>query len=288
MQNNPSANLLSNSLRVYRALLVAYPKTFRKNYEIHMVQVFQDSIREAYHQNQIFGLVDVWLHTIADLLVTAFMEHISERSKFMFSPKVILWGGIAGICGGLFWVLAAFQSSGPGPIELGLVLGLGGLVGLYSRHGGRLSLAGLVWGVLGTGLALADLWWASTSGNLSSMESDPILAAPAVLMLSLGMIILGVGLVLLGITSLRTENPHNWRGLPLGIGLLSLISGITFWLVFYVPMNQGRLPWDPWNFGMYVLFPAVHVLLGIGWMGTGVMLTAEADAKGALPPPASA
>ena len=99
------ANSLSVSVRIYRALLVAYPKTFREHYETQLVQVFRDSFRYEYHRNGISGVIDLWLHTFADLLVTALIERIMERSQYMFSPKVILWGGVAGAFGGMFWMM---------------------------------------------------------------------------------------------------------------------------------------------------------------------------------------
>src|SRR5215510_879220 len=108
MNNFSQANSLSVSVRIYRALLVAYPKKFREYYETQMVQVFRDSLRDAYHQNGISGLIDLWLHTFADLLVTALMERISERSQYMFSPRIIMWGGVASAFGGLMWLSPLF------------------------------------------------------------------------------------------------------------------------------------------------------------------------------------
>ena len=209
----------------------------------------------------------------------------------MFSPKVILWGGVAGVFSGMLWIMGIAPSSGGAAVVLALVLGLGGLVSLYSRQagqGGRLGLAGFALGIIGTVLALATAWWGFTSGRLSNMEREPVLAAPAVLISSLALIILGIGLALLGVTSFRAKTLPRWRGLPLGLGLLSTIQGMTIWLVHYVPLSQGRVPWDPWNFGFYVLYPTVLVLLGIGWMGLGFMLATEAETKIAQSPPASA
>ena len=291
MNNSHLANSLSASVRIYRALLVAYPKTFRENYGTHMVQVFRDSFREAYQHNGTPGVMDLWLHTCADLLVTALMERIAERSQYMFSPKVILWGGVAGVFSGMFWMMGVAPSSGGAAVVLALVLGLGGLVSLYSRQagqGGRLGLTGFALGIIGTVLALADAWWGFASGRISNMDRDPVLAAPAVLISSLALIILGIGLVLLGVASLRAKTLPRRRGLPLGLGLLNSIQGITSWLVIYMPLSQGRLPWDQWNFGFNVLFPVVLVLLGLGWIGLGITLATEAEAQVAQPPPASA
>ena len=292
MSNIPAANSLSVSVRIYRALLVAYPKTFREHYETQLVQVFRDSIREAYHHNRMSGVIDLWLHTFADLLVTALMERLMERSQYMFSPKVILWGGLAGVFSGLFWMLAGL-SNASAALVLALVLGLGGLVSLYSRQagqGGRLGLAGFTLGIIGTVLLLAVLWWAFTSGLVVNMKRDPASVAPLALVYPLALAISGIGLSLLGLASWRAKTLHTWRGLPLGLGFFSIIYSLTIWLVAVVPLSQGRLPWDTWNFGFYVLYPAVHVLLGLGWMGLGILLASEAEAQipVAQPPQTSA
>ena len=291
MNTFPSSNSLSVSVRVYRAMLVAYPKAFREDYEAQMVQVFRDSFRYAYRSHGIFGVLDLWLHIFADLLVTALIERIMERSQYMISPKVIRWGGVASVSSGLLWMLAVLSTSSPLLLVLALVLGLGGLAGLYSRQasqGERLGLTGFALGIIGTVLALATLWWGFTSDRFTAVERDPVVAAPVILILSLALVILGVGMTLLGVISWRAKNIHMWRGLPLGLGLVGTIQGMTIWLAFYVPFSQGRLPWDSWNFGLYMLFPAVHLLLGLGWMGLGAMLAIEGDAKVAQPPPASA
>jgi hypothetical protein len=294
MNNLPLANSLSVSVRVYRALLVAYPKAFRKHYETQMVQVFRDSTREAYHHGGMSGVIDLWLHTFADLVVTALMERIMERSQYMFSPKVILWGGLASLFGGLFLILAGLSTNSPAPLVLALVLGLGGLASLYSRQagqGGKLALAGFVLGIIGTGLALSPL--SGISGSSVNLKIDPVGAAPTVLLIALGFVILGVGLMLLGVTSLRRNALHRWPGLTLG--LLNTLVGMTVWLVFYLPLSQGQNPWDAWSLiGGHVVYHAVlvpqvlSVLLGVGWMGLGILIATEANAQVAQPPEASA
>ena len=104
----------------------------------------------------------------------------------------------------------------------------------------------------------------------------------------LALVTLGIGLSLLDIASLRAKTLPRWRGLPLGLGLLDTILGISGWLIYYVPLSQGRNPWNPWNPGDYVVPFVVCVLLGLGWMGLGITLATEAEARIAQPPPASA
>lgn len=150
-----------------------------------------------------------------------------------------------------------------------------------------MGLAGFALGIIGTVLALATLWVAVANNNT---KTDPVGDAPAFLILSLALVTLGIGLALLGVASLRAKTLHRWRGLPLGLGLLSAILGVTFWLAFYVPLSQGRNPFDPWSLGNYGLVAVfvVFALLGLGWMGLGITLATEAEAQVAQPPPASA
>ena len=299
MNNSSQANSLSVSMRIYSVLLAAYPKKFREDYETQLVQVFRDSFRDAYHRHGMPGVIDLWLHTFADLLVSAFNERIMERSQIMFSPKVILWGGVASMICGLFWIMAGFATDGSVYVGLGLVLGLGGLAGLYSRQagqGGRLGLAGFALGIIGTLLGFAALLsWGPISDASVSLARNPTLFALPFLMLSLGLVVLGVGIVLLGAAPLPEKAMHRWRGLPLGSALLNILAGITIWLVYYLPQSQGLDPWKQWYLiggdAVYigqVLWRPLTILLGIGWIGLGILLAAEANPQVAQTPKASA
>lgn len=273
MNNSPLANSLSVSVRIYRALLVAYPKKFREHYETQMVQVFRDSLREAYRDHAVFGVIDLWLHTFVDLVFTALIERVAERSQYMFSPKIVLWGGVASIFGGLLWIMSGLApfSAPSGTLELALVLGLGGLVSLYSRQagqGGKLALAGFVLGIIGTAvMLLAMLWWDSASDTQSILIDVS------------GLAVLGIGLALLGIASLREKTLRRLRRLPLIMGLLYLLEAAAFWTVFYVPFSHGQNPWHPWNPPAYLPVFGGFFLLGLGWIGLGAMLASEGDAQ---------
>ena len=226
------------------------------------------------------GVIDLWLHTFADLLVTALNERILERSQNMFSSKVILWGGLAGVFCGLFWLMMGLAPDSPAMV-LALLLGLGGLVSLYAQQsgqGGRLGLAGFALGIIGTVLALATLWWFDRILP-STIKTAPALFAPPILILLLAFVILGIGLALLGLASLLAKTLHRWRGLPLSVGLLSVLNGMTFWQVYYVPMSEGRDPWATWPPEGYGLTVATLVSLGLSWIVLGAMLAVEGDAQ---------
>ena len=161
---------------------------------------------------------------------------------------------------------------------------MGWLVGLRIRQagqGGKVGLAGFVLGILGTVLAIGSLSQDYVARSFPYMEREPTLVAP----ISIALFIQSIGLALLGVNSLHAKDPHRWRALPLGLSALSAISGAVFWIIVYVPLSQGQFPW---NTRLFMLYPAVLLLLAIGWMGLGIMLANEGNAKIEQPPPASA
>jgi hypothetical protein len=192
----------------------------------------------------------------------------------MFSPKVILWGGVASAFGGLFWMMTGLAPfGGNATLTLALALSLGGLVGLYSqkaRHGGILRLAGFALGVIGTVVALAGFW---------RPERELARLAQTLLIGSLGLFTLGIGLALLGVVSLRGKTLPRWRGLPLALGLLSILLSISIWRIFYMPLSHGQNPFDPWTPTAYLPVFALFVLMGLGWIGLGAMLATDGDAQ---------
>jgi tryptophan-rich sensory protein len=274
MSNFSLANSLPVSERIYRALLTAYPKKFREHYETQMVQVFRDSFREAHHRNGMAGVIDLWLHTFADLLVTALVERIAERSQYMFSPKVIVWGSIASVFGGLLWLFVALAWQSEVILPLALLLTLGGLLAIHTRLGkqaGTLGWTGFVLGILGTGMVLYLLVKDWISRNSFSFESS-ILDA---LLFVLGIGFLGTGCSLIGLRTRRTEILPSGRSVPLVLGVLYIGFGTSLGLLYYLATVRGIDPWNP------TTIPAVAVMLlpfpiGILWMVLGAILAGEA------------
>ncbi len=257
---------LSVSVRVYRTLLAAYPKKFREHYETQMVQVFRDSFKDAY-QHGISGVIDLWLHTCADLLVTALIERIMERSQYMFSSRIIFWGGLASAFGGLTWFLSllAWES---GYTELllsaALLLTMGGVAALHTRQGkqaGVLGWSGFVVGILGTVLALTGL-----QGTL-------------------GYSLLGLGYILIGLRAWQTGDLPRWRLMPIALGILLIGFVFSTWLEQQISIS-GIDPWDP------MTVPAIAIVLlsfsiGILWMVLGGILAQNPGWRTSNRPPAS-
>lgn len=91
----------SFSERLYRALLVAYPKEFRRQYSEQLVQAFGDLYREEFEKRGRMGVLVLWLHTLSDLAVSVF----SERSGFLMSTSLIRLGGAAFVLGGILYLV---------------------------------------------------------------------------------------------------------------------------------------------------------------------------------------
>ncbi|HEX2619766.1 MAG TPA: type II secretion system F family protein [Phototrophicaceae bacterium] len=83
-QSNPHPHSLITSERLYQMLLIAYPASFRHEYANDLTQVFRDSYRDALQSGGIRSALQVWLHTLVDLVTTASVqryEHLQNRFK---------------------------------------------------------------------------------------------------------------------------------------------------------------------------------------------------------------
>jgi len=67
------------SKRVYRLLLAAYPKEFRREYGARMEQTFGDLYRERVNEGGYIGLTGLWARTLLDLASTSMVQRIEER-----------------------------------------------------------------------------------------------------------------------------------------------------------------------------------------------------------------
>lgn len=65
---------VSLSLRLYRALLVAYPREFREQYASEMVRYFGEMCEDAAGRGGLAALVVTWLRTFYELAVSARLE----------------------------------------------------------------------------------------------------------------------------------------------------------------------------------------------------------------------
>jgi len=208
--HEPHGRVVSGSERLYRALLAAYPKEFRRAYGREMAQVFRSMCREEFVSGGSGGLVRLWVRTLLDLLATALAERIKQAlgisTHVGSSSTLSRWSGLSAAAGGvvliasgvLYWVndarlygeVTAIGGDKLGPQwALGIIqdvsylLFLGGLVGLFGlldrarrtrpRQVGwvrSLSLS-LAWCSAVAGLILIGLAAAATVANVVQLST---------------------------------------------------------------------------------------------------------------------
>ena len=108
------------SERAYKALLVVYPKEFRRAYGAQMAQAFRDLCQEELRREGTIGLVKLWVRTVLDLVRTALAERSSEHAN---NEEVVVRGyTMAGI--GFILLVAPLYFVSASLLKYGMGIGL--------------------------------------------------------------------------------------------------------------------------------------------------------------------
>jgi hypothetical protein len=224
------ARLLAVSDRLYRALLILYPRAFRREFGPHMVQVFGDACRQVQGERGAVAILGLRAPIVRDLAVSALYERLLEGVHMprVSRSMVVRTGGAAALLGGIL-LLLSFLSHPSGPARAVvpgsiacLVLGMIGLHALLWRREGVLGAIGFV--LVGVGLALGFIGMAGSA--LGVLDPNPV--APIINTGEhAGLIFIGAGMLLWGIVAMRVQALGRWSFMPLMIGLVSL-PGIVF------------------------------------------------------------
>ena len=67
--------------RIYRRLLLAYPRSHRTKYGAAMAQLFRDQCRDAWNESRHWGLVKLWLRVLPDLVSTSVLERLAALNE---------------------------------------------------------------------------------------------------------------------------------------------------------------------------------------------------------------
>lgn len=107
------------SERVYRALLIVYPREFRREYGAQMRQVFGDLCREEMRRKQKIGLVRLWMRTILDLGKSAIAQRMGDLDRpdgkeVGVNDRKLAGLGLALLLAPLFFVAASLLKYGFG------------------------------------------------------------------------------------------------------------------------------------------------------------------------------
>lgn len=122
--------------RVYEALLLVYPREFRREYGRQLAQVFEDLCREELRKRWTIGLVGLWARTLLDLIATALVERGKTNGRVLleFGGRVANLKGLIVANATLAMVATFWSLPGPG-------YALGGLLSDQQGSLGPLALA---------------------------------------------------------------------------------------------------------------------------------------------------
>lgn len=272
MNNSVHTSLVTVSVRLYQALLAAYPSTFQREYGPLMVQAFQDCCLRTIHQSGPNGMFKLWGITFLDLIQSVLSEHTQKEAQMKrdMKPEDIRRAGWAFILGGISFVVSMFtavlqyrnwsQFSILFLVFVSLPLLVFGVLGLRTRYGEQVGEFGKI--VLMIGAILGPV--TSLIGFYVS-KTDPFwiitFAGPAVLFVSL---------VLFGIVALYTKPLPQWNILP-------VLAGLSYPLILFSYVIASFLSGD-WSEDASISDGAILTLIliqGIALLALGSILKAD-------------
>ena len=222
--------IVALSVKVYQALLVAYPTKFQQEYGEEMVQVFQDCCLRALRQGGRNGMLNLWMVTLFDFIQSVISEHAQKEieMKKEMKPEDIRRAGWALILAAVSFVLSVFIAimlTGGWDFAIFLFMFVSlpllvyGVLGLRQRYGEKVGSFGknilLVGAILGPLTSLIGFFLFRTG-----MFSFVPFIGPATLFTCL---------TLYGVVAFITRPMPNWNILPIFAGLC--YPAIIFYLI---------------------------------------------------------
>jgi hypothetical protein len=248
------------SLRIYQALLVAYPAEFQREYGSHMLMVFRDCCLRAVRQSWTNGMIRLWAVTLIDLFSSLIEEHTRKetdmtRSKFIrLSGWSLMLGAVVLFLFPLSWYMKEnlydpfrrfsefYEMSSVMSILVSPILLAIGMLGLRIRYGDEVS-----------GLGKNFLLLGAISGPIVTY----IGAAGATtiewiwILLYIGPAILLACLTIFGVAVISRKPLPRWNILP-------LLAGTWYPAAFFIAMIMagisGEWPETPFTTLEFILF----------------------------------
>jgi len=209
LSKNLENPLVAVSVKVYRALLVAYPTKFQQEYGPHMLQVFRDCCLRTFHQGGTNGIARLWAVTLFDLVQSVVSEHSHKEieMKKEMKPQDIRMAGWALIAGAIAFALSGISEQIMGFL-ISMLLLASGILGLRSRYGDKAG--GFGKNILLIGVIL---------GSLTSLTGLIIPRDPFWILIAAGPAVLLACLALFGVVALFRKPMSRWNALPLLAGV---------------------------------------------------------------------
>jgi len=276
------------SVRVYQALLVAYPTKFQQEYGPHMLQVFRDCCLRTFHQGGTNGMARLWAVTLFDLVQSLVSEHAHKEieMKKEMKPRDIRMAGWAIIVGSVVFVLGVFIDAllpnNNWYVIIAIVSMISmpllafGLLGLRRRYGDQVGVFGknilLIGSVLG--LPMSIIGYFGEVGFFGRVFYEIwvlIFAGPMVLFACLA---------LFGIAALSKKPLPRWNMVPIIAGAWYPIFILAY---FIVSVRTGD--WDSFEAGAPEWFVAVASILliiqSVALMALGYILKSDVPEEAA-------
>lgn len=273
----PSVSL---SVRLYRLFLIVYPKSFRREYGPHMLQVFRDYSIRTYNRGGSSGMLSLWALTLLDLLRSMVEQHL-QRETFMSKNTLVRLSGwalvVGGIATGIGFAVFLFTEAVSGstirlsgvwePLivvafffgPIGVALGLLGVRARFGGGVGGLAKNALLLGAIGgTALMLiGDIMQFALVG-----QDDNGFGIWAY-----GLILTFVTLEIYGILSLRRKAQPRWNGLAAFAGApITLLVAIA---------ALGVAPGGSLPMGITLLFAVMTVVVSVTLAMLGFLVQAD-------------
>jgi hypothetical protein len=259
--------IIAFSVRIYQALLLAYPTRFRQEYGSHMAEVFRDCCLRAFRRGGPNGMARLWLLTLLDLVHSVLEQHL-QKEAFMTKSHTIKLSGWAFMLGSFGFLALNNDSmavSFAGLVISSILLSVG-MLGLRAGYGDRVGAFGrniLLVGVLGMLLVFVCVGVLYRSlpqiqiGNAMLETWMLLYAGPAIGLL---------GLALFGLAAVRRKPMAGLNWLPVATAVW-YPAMYSFFLFYYVSHNGVWLYVEQiyWVAGLMMLMQFA-ALCGFGFM----------------------
>jgi hypothetical protein len=281
--------IVAFSVKVYQALLLAYPTKFQQEYGSEMVQVFQDCCLRVLRQSGMNGMLKLWTVTLLDLIQSVISEHAEKEveMKKEMKPEDIRMAGWALIWGAAAFVMSLFlliigearnnifwgQLSGLLMILLIPPLLVGGLLGVRNRYGDKVGwfgknilLLGVILGSLTTLIGIFGMLGLFENRN---MGWHLTYVGPGVLF---------AGLALFGIVAFYKRPLPRWNVAPVLAGLWYPIAVLSH---IFIGIRNGN--WLNGGTGSYAMAPILFIIQGVALVVLGYVLKSDVPEETVAP-----
>ncbi len=246
---------LSNWL--YGLLLYSFPIPFRVRFGDTMRQTFRDQIRDALKQHGNAGVLELWIFTFFNVLLSALAEHKRETIE-MPLQKLQRWSGPAIALGGGLWSGYLLLNA---DADIGVIVFLGtlpliiwGLIGLYlqlptaARPMSTLAVVAAVGGQLAHNVTALSIY----------LGLQPLMSVWELVGLG-GFFSFLLGLAAMGVISLSNRVLDRLSFTP----MLPAVIGLMILIDFVAKLNANRAG-DITAFGTMLMG-----IYGISWLVLG-------------------